>query len=67
MYPAAIIIGFENITYTVDESVGMLEVYVSVISPPEGMILAASPRLSIQTTAVNASENFYNLFLCIHL
>ena len=60
MYPAALIIGFENITYTVDESIGMLEVYVHVISPPENVQLFASVDLVIQTTAVNASEDFYN-------
>ena len=67
MYPAAIIIGFENITYTVDESIGMLEVYVSVISPPEDVQLFASVDIVIQTTAVNASKNFFNRLLCAHL
>ena len=67
MFPLAIIIGFENITYTVDESVGMLEVYVSVISPPQEVQLFTAVDLVIQTTAVNASENFYNRLLCAHL
>ena len=67
VYPAAIIIGFENITYTVDESIGMLEVYVSVISPPEDVQLFASVDIVIQTTAVNASKNFFNRLLCAHL
>ena len=60
VFPAAIIIGFENITYTVDESIGMLEVYVRVISPPENVQLFASVDIVIQTTAVNASEDIYN-------
>ena len=67
MFPAAIIIGFENITYTVDESIGMLEVYVRVISPPENVQLFASVDIVIQTTAVNASKNFHNQLLCAHL
>lgn len=58
MFPAAITIGFENIAYTVDESIGMLEVYVSVKNPPEDVQLFASINLVIQTTAVNASKDF---------
>ena len=67
MYPAAVIIGFENTTYTADESIGMLEVYLCVISPPEDVQLFASVDLVIQTTAVNASKGFYNRLLCAHL
>ena len=67
MFPAAIIIGFENIIYTVDESIGMLEVYVRVISPPEDVQLFAAVDIVIQTTAVNASKNFFNRLLCAHL
>ena len=67
MFPAAVIIGFENITYTVDESSGMLEVYVRVISPLEDVQLFASVDLVIQTTAVNASKNFHNRLLCTNL
>ena len=54
---AAIIIGFENITYTVDEAAGMLEVNVRVTNPPIDIPLFTSIEVVIQTRAVNASED----------
>ena len=64
MCPAAIIIGFENTTFTVDESVGMFDVYVSVSSPPLDLQLIASIDLVIQTIDGNASKD--NNFLIGH-
>ena len=52
----AIIIGFEELSYTVTESVGTLQVYVSVISPPANAELPVSVDLVIQTIALNASK-----------
>ena len=53
---SAIIIGFEETTYTVSESIGTLEVFVSVISPPAGVELFAEVNLVIQSIARNASK-----------
>ena len=57
MCPVAIIIGFENTTFTVNESVGMFDVYVHVISPPTDVQLFASIDLVIQSIAGNASKD----------
>ena len=56
VFISAIIIGFEETNYTVNESVGALEVYVSVISPPPGVTLFASINLGIQSVAITASK-----------
>ena len=55
----AIIIGFEKTMHTVNESTGMLEVYVSIFNPPVGEQLYASIDLVIQTVSVNTSEYMY--------
>ena len=58
MCPAAIIIGFENTAFSVHESDGIFDVYVSVTSPPIYYYqLLASVDLVIQTIDRNASED----------
>ena len=42
--------------YTVNESIGELEVYVTVFNPPVGEELFASVDLTIQTISINASK-----------
>ena len=56
---SAIIIGFEETNYAVNESVGMLQVYVSVISPPPDVELFATVVIGIQSVARTASK--YNI------
>ena len=55
---SAIIIGFEETNYTVSESVGTLEVYVSVTSPPSDVELFATIRLGIQSVPRTASKYY---------
>ena len=53
---SVIIIGFENISYTVNESIGTLQVFVSVTSPPVGVEIFAVVNLFIQSVAGNAGK-----------
>ena len=53
----AIIIGFEETKYLVNESVGTQEVFVRVFSPLDDQPLPTSVDLVIQTVAGNASED----------
>ena len=55
-YYSVIVIGFEETNYTVNESVGALEVYVSVINPPPSWELFATINLGIQSVAITASK-----------
>ena len=57
MFPAAIIIGFENTAFSIHELNGMFDVYVIVTSPPMNFQLFASIDLVIQTIDRNASED----------
>ena len=57
-YFSAVIIGFEQTMYTVNESIGMLEVYVTVFNPPVDVELFATVDLTIQTISINASKCF---------
>ena len=50
--------------HTVNESTGMLEVYVSVFNPPVSEQLYASIDLVIQTVSVNTSEYMYACVNC---
>ena len=52
----AIIIGFANTIYTVDEMIGMFEVTVQVFSPPDNQVLPATVDLVIQTVSGSASK-----------
>ena len=52
----AIIIGFTNTSYTVDEGIGTLQVDVQVFSPPDDQLLTASVDLVIQTVSGSASK-----------
>ena len=52
----AIIIGFANTSYTVDETIGMLEVIVQVFNPPDDQTLPATVELVIQTVSGSASK-----------
>ena len=56
MCHTAIIIGFENTAYTVEESVGTFDVYVVVTNPPVDVQLCCHVDLVIQTTALTASK-----------
>ena len=53
---SAIIIGFEETTYTVSESIGTVDVFVSVINPPTGVEFFAEVNLVIQSVGGNASK-----------
>ena len=55
---SGIIIGFEQTMYTVEESIGKLEVYVIVFNPPVGEELFITVDLIIQTISLNASKYF---------
>ena len=61
MCPAAVTIGFENTTFIVEESVGMFDVFVSVINPPMDVPFFTSIDLVIQTIDGNASKDNYPL------
>ena len=52
----AIVIGFANTSYTVNETIGMLEVTVQVFSPPDEQTLPATVNLVIQTVSGSASK-----------
>ena len=52
----AIIIGFTNTSYTIDEGIGTLQVDVQVFSPPNDQLLTASVDLVIQTVSGSASK-----------
>ena len=58
LFFSAVIIGFEQTMYTVNESIGELTVYVSVFNPPvdEELFVAESIYLTIQTISINASK-----------
>ena len=50
------IIGFVNISYTVGETAGMLQVDVQVFSPPDDQSLPATVNLVVQTVSESASK-----------
>ena len=52
----AIIIGFTNTSYTVDEQIGTFQVEVQVFSPPDDQPLQASVELVIQLVSGSASK-----------
>ena len=52
----AIIIGFTNISYTVDEGIGTLQVDVQVFSPPDDQFIQGTTLLVIQTVSRSASK-----------
>ena len=52
----AIVIGFADTSYTVNEAIGMLEVDVRVFNPPDGETLPVSIELVIQTVSGSASK-----------
>ena len=62
---SGVIIGFEETNYTVNESVGTLEVYVSVISHPLGVELIAAIELGIQSVASTACK-YDNKHTCVY-
>ena len=51
-----IIIGFTNISYTVDEDIGTLQVDVRVLNVPDDQPLPASVDLVIQSVSGSASK-----------
>ena len=68
MCPAAVIIGFENTAFTVDEAVGMFDVYIHVISPPDNIQLFLTVDVVIQTIALNASkDNVHNKIILLYI
>lgn len=52
-----IVIGFEETRYSVNESVGSVEVFVSVLMPRDGQMLVGGADVLIQTIAGSASKN----------
>ena len=67
----AIVIGFTNTSYTVDEGIGTLQVDVQVFSPPDDQFIQGTTLLVIQTVSGSASKctekvYFKLLMLCIH-
>ena len=52
----AIIIGFTNTSYTVNEGIGTLRVDVQVFSPPDNEDLPATVNLVIQSVSGSASK-----------
>ena len=63
----AIVIGFADTNYTVNETIGMLEVTVQVFSPPDDQMLPASVLLVIQTVSGSASKYTELVYLIIVL
>ena len=53
-----IVIGFEETQYNVDESVGSVEVFVSVFMPVGGQMLVGDVSLVIQSVAGSASKDY---------
>ncbi len=55
-FKLAIVIGFTNTSYTVDEGVGTLQVGIRVLNPPENLPLPGSVDLVVQTVSGSASR-----------
>ena len=55
-FNSAIIIGFTNTSYTVDERIGTFQAEVRVFSPPDDQPLPASINLVIQSVSGSASK-----------
>ena len=55
-FNSAIIIGFTNTSYTVDEGIGTFQVEVQVFSPPDEQPLPGSVELVIQSVSGSASK-----------
>ena len=55
-FNSAIIIGFTNTSYTVDEGIGTFQVEVQVFSPPDEQPLQTAIELSIQSVSGSASK-----------
>ena len=53
-----IVIGFEDTQYNVDESVGSVEVFVSVSMPDGGQMLVGGISLVIQSVAGSAGKDY---------
>jgi hypothetical protein len=56
-----IVIGFEETQYVVDESVGSLEVFVSVSMPDGGQMLVGGVSLVIQSIAGSAGKDYLTI------
>jgi hypothetical protein len=56
-----IVIGFEVTQYVVDESVGSLEVFVSVSMPDGGQMLVGGVSLVIQSVAGSAGKDYLTI------
>ena len=68
MFLAAVIIGFEETSHTISESMGILEVYVRVFNLPDDQPLSivSSVDLVIQTVAGSASKiAIYSVKMCL--
>ena len=55
-FDSAIIIGFTNTSYTVDEIIGTFQVEVQIFSPPNDQPLQAAIELVIQSVSGSASK-----------
>ena len=49
-------IGFENITYTVDEGIGSFMVCVRMFEPPPGTVIGLTINLAVETFTGTAGE-----------
>ena len=56
LFCLAVIIGFVDTSYTVNEGVGTLQIEVQVTSPPSDQPLPVSVDLVIQTVSGSASK-----------
>ncbi len=56
-----IVIGFEETQYIVDESVGSLEVFVSVSMPDGDQMLVGGVPLVIQSVAGSAGKDYVTI------
>ena len=56
MFLVAVIIGFEETSHTISESMGTLEVYVRVFNPLDDQRLLTSFDFVIQTVAGSAGK-----------
>ena len=57
LYSLAIVIGFVDTSYTVNETIGMLKVDVRVFNPPDDLALPATVNLIVEAVSGSASKS----------
>ena len=55
-----VVIGFEELSYSVDEGVGQLQVCVMVTMPPQSDVLNRTFSLSVSTSVGTAGKYLYH-------